>query len=74
MRRRAKKALEQEEQESDNKIRNLEEEIEQHKKQLLENAQVNSKENAITNEIRTFANENPEITASLIRSMLKEDE
>lgn len=74
MRRRAKKALEQEEQESDNKIRNLEEEIEQHKKQLLETAQINSKENAITNEIRSFASENPEITASLIRSMLKEDE
>lgn len=74
MRRRAKKVLEKEEQESNNKIRNLEEEIEQHKKQLLENAQVNSKENAITNEIRVFANENPEITASLIRSMLKEDD
>lgn len=74
MRRRAKKALEQEELESTNKIRNLEEEIEQHKQELLENAKVNSKENAITNEIRAFANENPEITAALIRSMLKEDD
>lgn len=74
MRHRAKKALAEEEQESDSKIRNLEEEIEQHKRELLESAQENSKESAITNEVRAFANENPEITAALIRSMLKEDD
>ncbi|MEM1485252.1 flagellar basal-body MS-ring/collar protein FliF [Oscillospiraceae bacterium PP1C4] len=55
--------------------KNTQEEIEQHKKLLKETAQAkDSKENAITNEIRDFAKDNPEITASLIRSMLKEDE
>lgn len=50
-------------------------EIEQHKQQLMEEAQAASqtKEGAITEEIRNFAKENPEITANLIRSLLKED-
>lgn len=51
------------------------EEIEQHKRDLAKNAQSqeDSKEAAIANEIRKFSHENPEITAHLIRSMLKED-
>lgn len=52
----------------------LQAEIEQRKKELMETAQANTKESAITNEIRQFAKDNPEITAALIRSMLKEDE
>lgn len=73
-RRKAKQKKEQE-QESETVIRDLQQEIEQHRRELMESAQANnSKENAITNEIREFAKENPEITASLIRSMLKEDE
>lgn len=75
LRRRAKKMKAVVEEESENKIRDLQVEIEQHKRELLETAQANNtKENAITNEVRQFAKENPEITATLIRSMLKEDE
>lgn len=36
-------------------------------------ANVNTKENAITNEIREFAKENPEITAALLRSLMREE-
>jgi len=50
------------------------EEIEKLKQQLKESAQEKDKESAITNEIREFAKQNPEITAGLIRTMLKEDE
>ena len=54
----------------------IEREIEEHKRMLQNEALANSnqKENAITQEIRDFAKENPEITAALLRSMLKEEE
>ena len=49
----------------------------EHKKMLQTEAMKNSgdsqKENAITEEIRNFAKENPEITASIIRTMLREE-
>jgi len=50
-------------------------EIEEHKRMLQSEAMAasNPKENAITEEIRNFAKENPEITASLLRSMLREE-
>lgn len=50
-------------------------EIEEHKRMLQSEALAasNTKESAITEEIRTFAKENPEITASLLRSMLREE-
>lgn len=56
-------------------ISNAQLEVEQHKQQLMEEAQAASqtKESAITEEIRNFAKENPEITANLIRSLLKEE-
>ena len=62
--------------EAERKKREELEEIERHKRELAENAQAatDSKEAAITQEIQKFAKENPEITASLIRSILKEDE
>lgn len=55
---------------------NIEKEIEEHKRMLQSEALANSNqvENAITQEIREFAKENPEITAALLRSMLKEDQ
>ena len=37
-------------------------------------ANSNPKESAITEEIRSFAQENPEITASLLRSLLREEQ
>ena len=51
-------------------------EIEEHKRMLQNEALANSNqvESAITQEIRDFAKENPEITASLLRSLLKEEQ
>lgn len=72
--RRSKARKEQEEQEQLDNI-NIQQEIEERKRVLKETAEAKStKENAITNEIRDFAKSNPEITASLIRAWLKEDE
>lgn len=52
----------------------VEQEMEERKRMLKEAADMkNTQENAIANEVREFAKENPEITASLIRSWLKED-
>ncbi len=50
--------------------------IEEHKRMLQNEALANSNqvESAITQEIRDFAKENPEITASLLRSLLKEEQ
>ncbi len=50
-------------------------EIEEHKRALQNEAmaQANTKESAIAEEVRNFAHENPEITAALIRSILRED-
>ena len=52
------------------------EEIENYKKQLTAAAKSsnNAKEDAILNEVRDFAKENPEITAGLLRSWLRESE
>lgn len=54
---------------------NIEKEIEEHKKRLQNEAldAEAQKDNAITQEIRNFARDNPEITATLLRSLLKED-
>lgn len=53
----------------------LQQEMDEKKRLLKEAADAkNNQENAIANEVRTFARENPEITAGLIRSWLKEDE
>ena len=51
-------------------------EIEKYKQELADAAMatVNAKDDAITNEIRQFARENPEITANLLRNWLKEGE
>jgi len=51
-------------------------EIEERKKMLQDEAMANSNpmESAITQEIRDFAKENPEITASLLRSLLREEQ
>lgn len=49
-------------------------ELDEHKRQLQEAAKVNQKEDAIVTEVREFAQENPEITAGLLRAWLKEEE
>ncbi len=51
------------------------EEVSEQKRRLKESAEATmSRENMMTNEIKEFASQNPEITASLIRTWLKEDE
>jgi len=59
----------------DQRQRDLEKEIANHKRMLQEEAQAsaNLKEDAITQEVRDFASRNPEVTANLIRTLLKED-
>lgn len=49
--------------------------VAERKKKLQDEALANAKpeENAIAEEVRNFAEENPEITAELIRSMMKEE-
>lgn len=75
IRRRAKKKVQEVQEEAEDLVRSAQAEIDEHKRALAEAAQANSeKENAIANEVREFAKQNPEITASLIRSLLKEDE
>ena len=63
--------------EEEEKLRKAEKQaIEEHKKKLAEDAKskaANPAENAIVNEVRDFAEENPEIAAALIRSMMKEE-
>jgi flagellar basal-body M-ring protein/flagellar hook-basal body protein fliF len=53
----------------------MENEIERYKQELASAAKsaVNPKDDAITGEIRQFAQENPEITANLLRNWLKEE-
>ncbi len=52
-----------------------EQEIAEHKRMLQEEALENSthKEDAITHEVQDFAQKNPELTANLIRSLMKDD-
>lgn len=77
--RRARKRREDEEEaqfaEEQQRQMDLEREIEEHKRQLQSEALANSntKENAIAEEVREFAKENPEITAALLRSMMREE-
>lgn len=51
-----------------------EQDMEGHKKRLREAAEIHQTKNAVTEEVREFAAANPEVTAALIRSWLKEDE
>ncbi|MGN0620652.1 MAG: flagellar M-ring protein FliF C-terminal domain-containing protein [Porcipelethomonas sp.] len=76
MSRRMKKKLKKQKEESDSKISELQEVIEEsNRKSLVEAAQEHTqKERATEMEVRQFAKENPEITAALIRSLLKERE
>ena len=51
-------------------------EIEEYKRQLemLAKSGIDVKDEAVLNDVRTFAKEHPEVTANLIRSWLKESE
>lgn len=52
----------------------IQQEIEERKRQLKDAAIGDQSENAITNEVRDFARANPEITATLLRTWLKDGE
>ena len=52
----------------------LQRDLEARKRMLLEGAELSKQENAITDEMKTFARENPEITANILRTWLKEDD
>ncbi|HWP51420.1 MAG TPA: flagellar basal-body MS-ring/collar protein FliF [Clostridia bacterium] len=52
----------------------LQRDLEARKRMLLEGAELSKQENAITDEMKNFARENPEITANILRTWLKEDE
>lgn len=67
----AERAAEQAEQEEAERIQR---EIEERKKQLKDAATGDQSDSAITNEVRDFARSNPEITANLLRTWLKEGE
>lgn len=76
IRRRAKQKELEREAEMESMAQDMEAEIAQYKQQLEETARakVETKDNVIADEVRNFAKENPEITANLLRSWLKEDE
>ena len=76
VRRKAKKKVMAASEQAEDLMRTAQEEIDAHKRMLAEAAQANSdpKDNAIVDEVREFAKQNPEITATLIRSLLKEGE
>ena len=52
----------------------LQKDLAARKRMLLEGAERSKHDNAITDEIRGFARDNPEITASILRTWLKEDD
>lgn len=74
LKRKKKMQMEVVEEQAEDIARNAQREIEAHKKALAEAAQGDGTDAAITNEVREFAKQNPEITAQLIRTMLKEEE
>lgn len=70
------KALQAMQEEEERQRKENERAILEHKKKLQDEAKnkaANPAENAIVNEVRDFAEENPEIAAALIRSMMKEE-
>ena len=70
------KALQALQEEEERQRKENERAIAEHKKKLAEDAKSkasNPAESAIVNEVREFAEENPEIAAALIRSMMKEE-
>lgn len=76
LRKRAQRKVLKQQSELDEQRAQMEEEIAQYKKQLSDaaKASTNPKEEAIVNEVREFAKENPEITANLLRAWLKDGE
>ncbi len=73
-RKRKNKKSQKSENGSDDGVSLAQQEIENYKRQLSEASQINAAEVAILDEMRDFVNQNPEVTANLIRAWLKEDD
>lgn len=71
-RRKRKEALEEKKLEEERLL--AEQEIENYKQQLTESSKTNAAEVAVLDEMREFVTQNPEATANLIRSWLKEED
>ncbi len=71
-----KKKMAKQQEEHEATVSDLQETIEENKKKTLAEAaeEHTQKEKATENEVREFVKNNPEITAALIRSMLKEED
>ncbi len=67
-------ALQQAQAEEEAEAKRIQQEIEDRKKQLKSAAAADPTDTAITEEVRDFARSNPEITANLLRTWLKEGE
>ncbi len=75
--RNARKKMEEQKRSSQEAIRDLQNTIDENNKKqsLIEAAQQHSEEEQSTaNEVKDFVHKNPEVTAAIIRAMLKEDE
>lgn len=72
--RRTKKKIKKAELENEAAVKTLQDELNEQKRTLVEEAKEhNSQKDMTANEVRDFVSDNPEITAALIRSMIKED-
>ena len=72
--RRTKKKIKKAELENEAAVKSLQDELNEQKRTLVEEAKEhNSQKDMTANEVRDFVSDNPEITAALIRSMIKED-
>lgn len=76
LRRRSRRLAAKAQAELEEQQRSMEEELEAYRRQLeaAAKAGAESKDAVIVDEVRSFAKENPEIAASLIRNWLKEDD
>lgn len=75
--RNARKKMEEQKKNSQDAIRDLQNTIDENNKKqsLIEAAQQrNEEEQSTANEVKDFVHKNPEVTAAIIRAMLKEDE
>lgn len=76
IRRRSKRRLLAQAEEMENSMQSMEGELEKYRQELeaAAKASADPKEELIVNEVRDFAKQNPEITANLLKSWMREDE
>lgn len=74
--RNAKKKIKDNEEQNQDAVNRLEAELEETKRRTLAEIadETNKEQKETTNEVRKFAKDNPDLTAAIVRSMIKEDE